>query len=1794
MRKRLSRNKVSVLWSIVFAIFWGYSQGIPQECLSYTVLGDADRHVDHGNTNSLCDSSIVTQWYRFTGAAGTAIPDTCPEINRCNTDAPGWLSEPHPTVAEGIVTKTVCYHWSGSCCLWSNTIDVLNCGDFYIYKLIPPPVGCNLRYCGTNAIVDPAIPAECSSSVYNELNEANRYWSNDDLGGSTLCDTDTIVSNQWYRFTGAAGTMMATYCIPKESCNTHRTAWINGDHPNVAYGLVSTTVCMHWGLRCCDKSYPVDIRNCSGYYVYKLQYPSSCSERYCGVNDENDACPGNDGSTECACPAGYAGSQCTDIDECAGNTHDCDLSATCTNTDGSFTCACNAGYTGDGNLCSDIDECSSNVHTCDILASCSNTEGSFTCSCNIGYTGDGQQCTDIDECAGNTHDCDLSATCTNTDGSFTCGCDAGYTNDGNLCSDIDECASNVHTCDILASCSNTEGSFSCSCNNGYTGDGQQCTDIDECTANSHDCVATCTNTDGSFTCACNAGYTGDGNLCSDIDECSSNIHTCDILASCSNTKGSFTCSCNIGYTGDGQQCTDIDECTANTHDCDLSATCTNTDGSFTCGCDAGYTGDGALCSDIDECSSNIHTCDILASCSNTEGSFTCSCNIGYTGDGQQCTDIDECTANTHDCDLSATCTNTDGSFTCACDAGYTGDGALCSDIDECASNVHTCDILASCSNTEGSFTCSCNIGYTGDGQQCTDIDECTANTHDCDLSATCTNTDGSFTCACDAGYTGNGALCSDIDECSSNIHTCDILASCSNTEGSFTCSCNIGYTGDGQQCTDIDECTANSDDCDLSATCANTDGSFTCACNAGYTGDGSLCSDIDECSANTHDCDLSATCTNTDGSFTCACNAGYTGDGNLCSDIDECAANTHNCHMNATCSNTDGSFNCTCNQGFSGNGQSCPDIDECATATHNCHGVANCYNNEGSFTCECRDGYSGDGIVNCEPVGDFSVSIRNISKDKYLATPVQRSLKTVLVAKIEGIEGINAFESVLEWRRVSEMELAASESSEGTLVSQGTNEWTINRRSIPAGIYQVKFTALYKVGDLASPQILNAFDYGFIEVVAAPLRAIIDEGSSARWGSVEIVTVDGSLSYDGDIGPGNYTGLNFTWSCLDAGDNSSTSYDCFGSFVDQGNVNFTAVKIDPSQLEFGKMYILRLTVSKDVRSSVAEMTFEIASGEIPRVSCRCFVDCGAIVSSSNKFRVTSECLNSVCDGATYQWQLEKLQPDSGVWEIVSNLDNITATPINASNIIIRPNTLLSNSQYRLQLTAKVPMQEAEGFAVLEFETAGKPFGGYCQSSATERDMQFTFECLEWQDKSTPITYEFRRGTKLISYGVSTKTDPILLSAGLPEENYRVQIDITIKNAVGEAVEETLILKVEPSSKLDPCHSAVEEVADNLNNLLLEMDEFLRNGEVIQGAQLALLVLASSRASHNTECGQSLPSHIQNNITCTVLIRFASITITAGSFQLTLLIGSVITAATEGNEQTCEGFNALEYTLNLTNNMVDLLGSALADLEEPFSAEIEEVARTSTECIKNVLKSTSGSGKEPKIGNSSESKANAEKALGQVEIIMDSISMRLVSSERQVIEMDELSISLSKVTSEKLDGMSVEEGPTQFRLPTNISQGAVGNIAAKMMTTAFNPFNWDSDNSSGIVRSSVCSLELSQDGTGTMNVSDLENDIEITIPINSDESESTEPENSFLKPYEMTVRSYYAELGKVPVSLSLSGLDKDAVVEVFIKFGSRPTVEDFDQNFTVALSVTCQNDSSDGEETKLPVMLNQLH
>ena len=119
------------------------------ECSNYEVIDDSTRSRGYQTSSSKCDDTMETKWYRFQGASGDAMPLSCVPKNRCGTRAPGWLHGTHPTVAHGIVSAKVCYHWGDNCCHWSNTIRVRNCDGFFVYELNKSP-GCNLRYCGNS------------------------------------------------------------------------------------------------------------------------------------------------------------------------------------------------------------------------------------------------------------------------------------------------------------------------------------------------------------------------------------------------------------------------------------------------------------------------------------------------------------------------------------------------------------------------------------------------------------------------------------------------------------------------------------------------------------------------------------------------------------------------------------------------------------------------------------------------------------------------------------------------------------------------------------------------------------------------------------------------------------------------------------------------------------------------------------------------------------------------------------------------------------------------------------------------------------------------------------------------------------------------------------------------------------------------------------------------------------------------------------------------------------------------------------------------------------------------------------------------------------------------------------------------------------------------------------------------------------------------------------------------------------------------------------------------------------
>jgi hypothetical protein len=77
------------------------------------------------------------------------MSSSCLPWRRCGTSSTGWMNGTQPKVADGKVTTKVCYGTATNCCYYANNIEVVNCGQYYVYKLIPPRT-CLLRYCGSD------------------------------------------------------------------------------------------------------------------------------------------------------------------------------------------------------------------------------------------------------------------------------------------------------------------------------------------------------------------------------------------------------------------------------------------------------------------------------------------------------------------------------------------------------------------------------------------------------------------------------------------------------------------------------------------------------------------------------------------------------------------------------------------------------------------------------------------------------------------------------------------------------------------------------------------------------------------------------------------------------------------------------------------------------------------------------------------------------------------------------------------------------------------------------------------------------------------------------------------------------------------------------------------------------------------------------------------------------------------------------------------------------------------------------------------------------------------------------------------------------------------------------------------------------------------------------------------------------------------------------------------------------------------------------------------------------------
>ena len=118
----------------------------------------------------------------------------------------------------------------------------------------------------------------CHWQNYKNLSDADR--KHDYETQYAKCD-DTL--DGWYRFQGDASTKMVTTCPPTDRCDAAFPIWLRGGHPAVAEGKVTRNVCIN-NFHCCKESFPIQVKNCSSYYIYKLLNPWHCPARYCSTD----------------------------------------------------------------------------------------------------------------------------------------------------------------------------------------------------------------------------------------------------------------------------------------------------------------------------------------------------------------------------------------------------------------------------------------------------------------------------------------------------------------------------------------------------------------------------------------------------------------------------------------------------------------------------------------------------------------------------------------------------------------------------------------------------------------------------------------------------------------------------------------------------------------------------------------------------------------------------------------------------------------------------------------------------------------------------------------------------------------------------------------------------------------------------------------------------------------------------------------------------------------------------------------------------------------------------------------------------------------------------------------------------------------------------------------------------------------------------------------------------------------------------------------------------------------------
>ncbi|XP_052215273.1 uncharacterized protein LOC127833831 isoform X2 [Dreissena polymorpha] len=161
--------------------FWIYIHGTKSDpCLTSKVLinvgsrNDQCLVTDFPLNERPCDQYLDQDWYRTDDGV---IRTKAPVDGNCGADAAAWLKDALPAVSDGVANRTICIREESNNCEGEFSIEIKNCGLFFVYYLlsIPNIFNCPAAYCFDSSLPCTTSTTTTSTTTTTKTQTGNRY-----------------------------------------------------------------------------------------------------------------------------------------------------------------------------------------------------------------------------------------------------------------------------------------------------------------------------------------------------------------------------------------------------------------------------------------------------------------------------------------------------------------------------------------------------------------------------------------------------------------------------------------------------------------------------------------------------------------------------------------------------------------------------------------------------------------------------------------------------------------------------------------------------------------------------------------------------------------------------------------------------------------------------------------------------------------------------------------------------------------------------------------------------------------------------------------------------------------------------------------------------------------------------------------------------------------------------------------------------------------------------------------------------------------------------------------------------------------------------------------------------------------------------------------------------------------------------------------------------------------------------------------------------------------------------------